>query len=179
MTVTYEELHKILNYNPENGLFTSRVKKSRRLFVGRTVGHISKSSGGYVVIRINGKNYYAHRLAWLYVHGYMPENFIDHIDRDRANNRIKNLREVSASCNTINSKLNSNNTSGIKGVRFNKKSCKWEASIKINRKEEYLGSFDNKDDAARARWDAEVRYGFVKCISDSTSYLYLKERSLI
>ena len=90
------------------------------------------SSTGYRLITINCKIYYAHRLAWLYVYGYLPENNIDHINRNPDDNRIENLREVSRQCNLRNSKVSSANKTGVKGICYDPKNHKWKAQIRIS-----------------------------------------------
>lgn len=80
-----------------------------------------QNSLGYVQIKISGKLYHAHRLAWLYVYGYMPEKEIDHINRIRDDNRIANLREATSQLNSLNTGIYKNNTSGSKGIYYNKR----------------------------------------------------------
>lgn len=94
-------------------------------------------------------------MVWLYVYGVWPSRFIDHIDHNPSNNRIVNLRDVSASDNMRNRRLGRHNTSGAHGVRFDKLSGRWTASININ-----LGSFDRRQDAVDARKSAEVKFGY-------------------
>lgn len=104
----------------------------------------------------------AHRLAWLYVTGVWPEHQIDHIDGDGLNNRWDNLREVTNQENQQNRKRMSRNTSGVIGVSFDKGMQKWSARIKAAGKYQYLGCYDKLEDAAKARKDAEEKYGFHK-----------------
>lgn len=94
--ITLEHLRKILHYDPASGRFTWLRATSWRVRVGAVAGSVNKRLG-YVVIGIGGVTYYAHRLAWLYVHGEMPSDQIDHIDGDRANNALVNLRKASMS----------------------------------------------------------------------------------
>jgi hypothetical protein len=128
----------------------------------------------YPKVRINGIRYKCHRLAFLYMEGYFPENDVDHIDRNPFNNAWNNLREVSKTCNMRNCKLCKINTSGISGVNWNKHNKKWVSRITVNKKRVYLGIFDNKLDAAKARWEAEVKYGWPNCNTTSSAYLYIK-----
>lgn len=128
---------------------------------------------------INGKLYKNHRLAFLYMEGYFPENGIDHIDRNKTNNSWNNLREVSHTCNMRNCKIQANNKSGITGVCWYKASNKWQAHIRIPKQNINLGYFDNLTDAAKSRWIAEVKYNFPNCNTTSSAYNYLKENNLI
>jgi len=92
-TITYDEVHKLFNYDPEIGIFTNKIPRGSSAKKGAFAG--SLNGDGYLNIQVNGKSYKASRLAWLYVFGYFPENQIDHINRIRTDNRIENLREVS------------------------------------------------------------------------------------
>jgi len=114
---------------------------------------------GYRQISVSGKNYKAHRLIWLYVHGRWP-NEVDHIDHDQLNNRIENLREVTHRDNMLNLSIPKNNSSGVVGVSWNKSHKKWRAQIRVNGKMVYLGGFTLKEDAIKARKEAERKYGF-------------------
>lgn len=118
--------------------------KKQNVTIGRPAG--CYDSKGYGVITINGKIYKSHRLIFLYHHGYIPE-YIDHIDGNIKNNSIENLRPCSKSENSCNRGKQSNNTSGIKGVTYNKKLKKWRAQCGKNGKNYYLGVFDDIKDA--------------------------------
>jgi len=98
--MTQEELHQLLDYNPETGEFFWKVN-SRCIKVGQKAGYVCKTHG-YEHIFINKKQYRSHRLAWLYVHGKWPEPEIDHINRVKTDNRIANLREADRSMNNLN-----------------------------------------------------------------------------
>jgi hypothetical protein len=105
----------------------------------------------------------------------MPENQLDHINRIRDDNKIKNLREASIQCNNRNCCQRPNTSSGIKGVSYHKQANKWAAQIKTNRKNNYLGYFKDKLDAAKARWLKEKELNWKGCDSTSPAYLYIKE----
>lgn len=104
---------------------------------------------------MDGRLYRAHILAWLYITGSFPILDIDHINRDRDDNRFSNLREVSRSVNLHNSKRRCNNTSGHKGVSYDKTKSKWHAYIHKDGKRTNIGFFESKDDAVAARLDVE------------------------
>lgn len=169
--LTQERLKELLSYDPETGIFIWKIK-IKSVKKEDIAGCIDKKN--YRVIRINGKNYFAHRLAFLFMEGYFPENDTDHIDRDKNNNKWNNLREVSHTCNMRNRNIMSNNKSGITGVLFDNNSKKWRAFIKIGNLIR-LGSFNNIIDAVKARWEAEVKYNFPNCNISSSAYVYLKE----
>lgn len=174
--LTQEELKRCLHYNPNTGIFRRKLSYNPKIRVGEIAGGESE---GYIRIRVRGKKFMAHRLAWLYVYGYFPENQIDHIDRNRSNNKIDNLRHVSQSCNLKNISLKSNNTSGVTGVYWSSLEKRYKAGVKFNQKYIHLGTFENFNDAVKARWDGEIKYNYQTCNSTSVAYEYLKENNLI
>lgn len=141
--ITQDYLQSIFHYNKDTGIFTRKVTRNPRFKAGSVAGKLDKD--GYVLICIDGKNYRAHRLAWLYVYGYMPNNMIDHINGKADDNRIANLRECDVYENQYNAKLSARNTSGIKGVCFHKLTKKWQAMINVNGKQKYFGVFESKE----------------------------------
>ena len=158
-TITQDELKELFSYCPNTGLFT-RVKvpiKNQTL-----VGDIATpQKDGYIHIGINNKTYLGHRLAWMYVYGYTPLS-IDHINQDRSDNRISNLREVSQSVNTKNQPRRKNNTL-FNGVYKNKqRGGKYKAHIRVSGKLIHLGYFNVLKDAINARIHANRLYGFHK-----------------
>lgn len=136
------ELVTLLDYNPATGEFRWRD-------TGKLAG--SKNNRGYWKIGILGKRgVLAHRLAWVLYYGYWPEGNLDHIDGDRLNNKIDNLRIATPSQNGMNSKTPSNNTSGQKGVMWEKDRKKWAVQIRTNGKLKRFGRFKNFEDAVAA-----------------------------
>ena len=140
-------------YDPESGVFTRR-KKWGRQNVGDPVGSISPQ--GYVQVGVGGRTYGAHRLAWLYVTGSFPDGEIDHINRNRSDNRFKNLRAVTRSENLMNTIAKQTSKSGVKGVslrslRKGKRPKKmWRADFSFNKKRFYLGNFYTLEAASEA-----------------------------
>ena len=177
MKLTQEYLKEILDYNHETGVFTWKVDRRKYVKKGNVAGSLHHT--GYWDIRIKGSVYRAHRLAFLFMDGYLPENDVDHVDRNKLNNSWINLREVSRSCNMRNQKININNKSGVSGVSWYKRGKKWQSSIGIPKKQIHLGFFDNLIDAVKARWNAELKYNFPNCNTTSSAYNYLKERGAI
>jgi hypothetical protein len=145
--ITQEELKALLSYEPETGLFRWKVKPNRRIMIGQIAGRICQ---GRRSIRIDGVDYLASRLAWLYVKGVLPESFVDHRDTNPANDRIDNLRLASPSQNSWNMSAMRNNKSGYKGVFFCNKTRKFLARIAANNKTHHLGSFRAPEDAHAA-----------------------------
>lgn len=153
---TAEYLRSVLHYDPETGIFTWKVRTSNRINVGDATG--CPNGDGYLLISVQSRLYQAHRLAWLYVYGEWPEDQIDHINRNRSDNRIANLRDVSHKQNGQNAGKYSHNTSGHTGVSWHKQSSKWRATIKHNQKKIHLGYFENLEDAVAARKAGELKY---------------------
>jgi hypothetical protein len=142
-----ETLKQHLSYNPSTGLFTRLIAKSKAVKVGDIAG--SKDKQGYITLMVCGKLYKAHRLVWLYMYGEWPKNEIDHINRNKADNRLCNLRDVEKWVNQHNRDANKTNKSGFKGVC--RKGKKWSAVIKINKKTHWLGVFETAELANAAR----------------------------
>lgn len=148
--LTREEIVQLLDYNPETGVFT--WKKTRRgLARGSVAGSVIWS--GHRRITIGKKQYFAHKLAWLWVHGEIPECDLDHANRCRDDNRIVNLRKATRSENLANT-WRSTNTSGYKGASKIAGTDKWLATIKVMGKSRYLGRFSSPQKAHEAYMDA-------------------------
>jgi hypothetical protein len=173
--LTQKRLKEVLRYYPGSGIFRWKTtgKGRKRKIAG------CKRPDGYILIRIDGQLHFAHRLAFLYVHGYFPENQIDHIDRNRSNNKIKNLREISQQCNSRNTGNPIDNTSGVKGVCWYEKYNKWMVRICANGKRRHLGYYKNFDDAVMSRYEAEKELNWKGCNDSSPAYQYLKENNLL
>jgi len=156
--LTQELLKHYLHYDELNGVFTWKFNR-RGINAGEVAGHFSKR---YVAISVNSRLYYAHRLAWLYVYGSFPKGQIDHINRNKLDNRIVNLRDIEPMENQKNMCLRKNNSSGFNGVYFCRNRKKFVAQITINRKTISLGAFENVEDAINVRKVANAKYGFYK-----------------
>lgn len=166
MDLTQEYLKECLDYNPETGVFfwlfrpLNHFKSERRqrifnaVYSGKPCGHLSEE--GYLVIRFDGMLYKAHRLAWLYVHGELPKQWLDHINRNRSDNRICNLRLASPTLNAQNSSVRSDNKSGIPGVSWHKATGKWVVQISKLGKSTHVGLFSTIQEAKLAREQAEL-----------------------
>ncbi len=154
--ITAEYLRSILDYEPETGIFTWKVRAASNVKVGDAAG--CQNGDGYLRITVQSRKYKAHRLAWLHFHGVWPKDQLDHINRNRADNRIANLREVTNKQNMQNAGKYSHNTSGHPGVYWDKKRSKWRATIRHNQKLIHLGYFSILEDAIAARKAAEKLY---------------------
>ena len=145
-------MKEVLNYNEASGIFSWKKSLSNRTKVGEECRAINNN--GYIVIRVDGNLYYAHRLAWLYMYSTFPSKYIDHIDHNRQNNAIENLRDTEKNCK--NKSLYSNNTSGYHGITYT--NDKWKAVIGHNNTNIFLGYYNTKEEAIIARRAAERVY---------------------
>jgi len=158
-----EVLKEHFDYNPDTGIIIWKKKTSikARIKIGQEAGSekVKTETLSYREIKFNKTLYKAHRLAYYMYHGIDPSNNdIDHEDRNGLNNKINNLRLATRLENGRNRKFQKNNTSGITGVSWHKIRKRWVATIKINGKQKYVGSFFNKEDAIQARKEAEKKY---------------------
>jgi len=159
--ISQKQLKSLFYYSPTTGQFIRLLSKNG-LGIGRLSGAVHKSGcNTYLRISIDGKLYYAHRLAWLYMYGSLPIEQIDHKDHNGLNNRILNLRAVSNSDNCKNMKHRANNT-GVMGVYWSARDNQYQMWITVNYKRKYLGSTKSLDKAARIRRAAERRFGFYR-----------------
>lgn len=172
-----ERLRNLLDYDPETGVLRWKPRTPDMFFSWNEAGKAKrcatfneKYAGQPALIGIDGHGYYqgtilcryykAHRVAWLLHYGEWPTGEIDHINGDRRDNRITNLRDVEHRTNLRNCKLSKRNTTGVPGLTWNKTMKRWQAFIRINGKSKCLGSWKNFDDAAAARKAAEVKFDY-------------------
>jgi len=154
--LTVDLVREFYNYDSATGNIKRRVGRGTRWYKGEIVGTVGKN--GYRYIGINRKLYLAHRVAWLIYHGRWPVADIDHINGDKDDNRMANLREATRSENNINSITPRNNTSGHKGCYYDKRRSCWYAEIWVNKKKIFLGRFDSSQEAGEAYQAAAQKY---------------------
>lgn len=160
--MTQERVRELLDYNQDTGVFVWRQRldsmgRRNGKFFGKVAGGYDKD--GYIVIGIDGKTWFAHRLAVLHATGLEP-NEVDHENHIRDDNRLSNLRCADHTSNMRNQSLSSANTSGQTGVYWHKPLQKWRARIKMNGKSISLGLYNDLNDAIAARLVAERKFGF-------------------
>ena len=145
--LTLERLKKDLHYDPQTGVFTWLVHKGSRV-----PGPIPRNpdKNGYLRVGVDGKTYKQHRLAWYYMTSEWPPEQIDHIDTIVTNNRWANLRLATQTQNQCNRGARKKTVSGLKGVSWNAKKCRWQVSVGLNNKLLYVGLFDDKYEAHAA-----------------------------
>ena len=158
MTLTQDLLKELFDYR--DGELYRKKYRSSNAQKGDLAGYVQKN--GYRAITINGKIYRIHRLIFLYHHGFLPE-FLDHIDGNRLNNSVDNLRGATSQENNRNVKkhksMNGKATSSeFKGVYWHKRDKKWQAQIRIDGKKKHLGSFDSELKAAKAYNNAGIEH---------------------
>jgi len=149
-----ERLKEVLDYDPDTGVFRWKCRLSRFTEEGAVAGN--KNAYGYIRIGLNYKHHYAHKLAWFFVTGEWPSKDIDHINGVRYDNRLSNLRLATRGENVSNSGPRSNNSSGYKGVYWNRRENRWAAQIRKDGVGKNLGYFDTPEDAAKAYEAASV-----------------------
>lgn len=157
--LTHQFLVDALIYNKETGEFYWRNPPGLKVKASDKAGYPVKS--GYIKIGLLGRKYYAHRLAWFYYYKYWPK-LVDHINRNKNDNRIDNLRECNHSINghNTNPKNCINNKIWNNGIKYNNQTCKWEARIRINNEDIWLGSFISRANAEFCRNNKKVQiYG--------------------
>ena len=150
--LTQARLHKLLSYDPETGIMRWRVNKGA-VRAGQIAGNLTR---GYLQLMVDGHPTVVHRFIWLYVYGKWPDKNIDHIDGNRSNNRLCNLRDVTQAMNIQNEiKPRSNNKSGFLGVKANR--GLWKAEISVHGKTKFLGRFKTPEEAHQVYLEAKRR----------------------
>ncbi len=155
---TVERINELFSYDPESGVLRWRVSPARNVKAGAVAG--CPDSCGYLVVQLDGKRLKVHRVIWLLQTGEWPEAEIDHINGIRDDNRFANLRQATRQENKCNSLKHANNTSGYKGVHWDKGTRKWRAQVYEGGKKFHLGLFETPEEAHAAYVaEAQKRHG--------------------
>ena len=133
-----EKVREFFDY--KDGCLYVKKRYCDKMPVGSKVG--TKNKDGYLQVTIMKQKHYIHRLVFLYHHGFLPES-VDHVNNDKLDNKIQNLREATLGENNHNIGMNKRNTSGSKGVSWHKKNKKWVVTVRNNKKSMYFGSFED------------------------------------
>ena len=173
--ITHSKIKQLFGY-ADNGTLVRKCSTSN-VCAGTTAGY--SHGNGYVYISIADKNYLAHRLIWLWHHGYMPEGELDHINKLKHDNRIDNLREVSRWCNRRNTGNTKANTSGVKGISWDRQGMCWSAYVYLDSKLRKIGKHCSFDEAVLHRLAAEQCLNWEGCDSSSPAYMYAVGNGLI
>lgn len=153
MSITQELVKDLFDYK-EGQLYWKKTTSNRSI-AGNLAGYLSKR--GYWRVSIDYKHYYTHRIIFLMFHGHLPK-LLDHIDSNPLNNKIENLRAATSAENVRNSKLRKTNTSGIKGVSWDKQHKKWSVAIMVSGKNYRIGRFKDLELAQLAIAEARNKY---------------------
>ena len=162
--VTPEEVRELIDYDPLTGVMKWKWRYNLRpqasTWNGRNAGNqiVGKDGKGYFAVQLYKRKYRAHRVAWAHFYGQWPILDLDHINGDKTDNRIENLREATVAQNGHNVGLTSRNTSGVRGVFWHKGARKWQAGICYLGQEIYLGLYVKLEDAIKRRQEAEAQY---------------------
>ena len=149
-SISQRKLQSVLDYDQKSGIFVWKI--SRRM-KGKVAGCLRPD--GYIKITINRKHYLAHRLAWLYINGVFPD-YIDHVNGNKSDNCLSNLRPATMSENHINRSKRVDNTTGYKGVSLKKDRSKYKAEIGFEGRNIFLGYFSCAEEACLVREAAEI-----------------------
>lgn len=147
--IDVEKVRELLDYNAETGVITWRNNWKGGVKAGDVAGY--KHHTGYLMMGFMGKYVQMHRIAWCHYYGEQPKECIDHINCDRTDNRVANLRQASYNDNNKNASIRKDNTSGYKGVSWDASKGKWVASVMHNKKTYRVGSFSDPEAAYEAR----------------------------
>jgi len=172
--ISYEYATKLFTY--VDGDLIWKINKGRRAKAGDIAGNVHPN--GRSQVQIDGKLYGVHRIIFLLHNKYLPE-LVDHIDLNKRNNSIENLRDFTSQGNNRNVGIRKDNTSGVKGISWHKQHGKWVSRITVNKKLINLGIFRDFDEAVLIRWKKEVELDWPGCKSNSCSYVYLKDKGII
>lgn len=151
--LTQDDVKALFDYDAKNGWLIRKFKSGKR----KPCGH-KPACDGYGNVNINGKMYKTHRIIWLWHKGTWPQFEIDHIDKNKMNNRIENLDDVEHKQNQQNRGIQSNNTSGYPGVSFHKPAGKYMSQIKNSGEITHLGLFNTPEEAFLAYQLAKIQY---------------------
>ena len=159
--ITFEEAKELFTYDRETGIIKWRKRTSSRQRKNLVAGNTCPNGRGYTMIHVKDKLHSAHRIAMLLSYGFCGEGLeVDHINHIRDDNRLSNLRFVTRSDNKRNQTRNSNNTTGVVGVSYNKARRKYTAQIRAEGAQIYLGIFTTLEEAAEVRKAADIRYKY-------------------
>jgi len=149
--LTAEEARRLFDYDPDTGRLIWRVTLCNRAVSGRVAS--TKNDSGYLMVKVQGRAYRQHRVAWLIMTGSWPAEEIDHINGDRSDNRLCNLREATRVQNAQNTARPRNATNDRRGVIWHKRAKKWVAQISVDGITRYLGTYSDLEQASQVYQD--------------------------
>lgn len=155
--------HELFDYDPDTGKLFWKIRPSKSVKIGQEAGSVRVDNDGseFKILRFNGVTKLIHHVVWEMFNGVIaPGEVIRHANKDRTDNRIENLIKMRRGSIAHGTKIRTDNSSGVKGIGFHKRSGKWVARIYVDGAPIYLGSYDKLENAAKARRQAEIKYGF-------------------
>jgi hypothetical protein len=151
-----ERVIELFEYDPDTGVFKNRISRGRAKAEARAG---SETGHGYRKIVVDYKKYYEHHLAWLITHGNLPEGEMDHVDGNRSNNAIGNLRLATRTQNNANNGCWATGVSGLRGVYLDlRRPHKWFSKIQVGGQQIYLGEYNTPEEARAAYLEAAHEY---------------------
>ena len=173
--LTQELLREMFDYDPLTGSLTRKIGRSGKGGAKGTVVN-GLNDKGYIYVKVGRRSYPAHRIIWIWYHGYNPENPLDHISRDRLDNSIANLREVSYQCNARNRAVRKDSTTGITGISWSGRQNQWHVTIcKDVGEGKFICYVDDFTEAVAHRLAAEDCLGWNSCDNNSSAYQYMQK----
>ena len=145
MKPTKEEVVRLFDYDPTTGIVKRRVTVASNARTGQVVGWLN--SDGYLSVRVNKTNYKLHQIIWLYSYGCWQNGVIDHINRNKTDNRIANLRDTTIQVNNINKGVRSDNKTGVPNIAWRERDKLFYVACRRNGKQNYGGSFKSLEEA--------------------------------
>ena len=155
--------HEVFDYDPDTGKLFWKISPSKSVKIGQEAGSTRADNDGseFKILRFNGTTKLIHHVVWEMFNGPIaPGEVIRHKNKDRTDNRIENLIKMRRGSIAHGTSIRTDNTSGVKGVGFHKRYGKWVARIYVDGRPIYLGAYDKLENAAKARRQAEIKYGF-------------------
>ena len=158
--LTFERANELFHYEPSSGRLIWKKVTTNAVKVGDEAGTFCKTTG-YIQVYVDGHGYTANRIAMILTYGDLPKGAqIDHINHDRSDNRLENLRITDREGNGRNVSMMCTNTTGVMVVVYHKKCNKYMAQIYVDKKHKYLGIYETLEEAATVRKSAEFLYGY-------------------
>ena len=147
MKPTLNRVKELFDYDPNTGILVRKITTSSNALAGSVVGW--KNDEGYLSVRVDRTPWKVHQIAWLYVHEVWPSGVIDHINRDKTDNRIDNLRDTTVQVNNLNKGTRKDSKTGVPNVTWRERDRRFYVACKRNGKQNYGGCFKSLEEAQK------------------------------